>query len=152
MAITYDDMLATAAKGAEWLKHQGAVIDNGITGNTWSWFEEPLKKLAVRDKLKPAHWQRLLHDPFVLVGLAKCPDSFIPRQARDIERDPFVTPEEAAVVTRAIDEMCAGSRPWCNPQIFDEPQARKALRKALDTILEATSAGSGGGPRVAVPQ
>jgi hypothetical protein len=91
--------------------------DKALDG-LWVAFREQVGRLSVREKMRPAHWQRSLGIFFSMVQGAFCGGS------------------NPAVVERVISEMMESSRPWCNPEIgVDDTQARAALRRAVDTIL-----------------
>jgi hypothetical protein len=94
----------------------------------WMIFRDLVKPLCCREKLRPKHWQRALFDYF------DC----------ECGTGNGVAPDVYPVIERTIDEMMRESRPWCNPQVFDEAGARAALKKAFDTILAAQdSTGTG---------
>jgi hypothetical protein len=85
----------------------------------WMIFRDLVKPLCCREKLRPKHWQRALFDYFD----CECGDGN------------GVAPEVYPVIERTIDEMMRESRPWCNPELFDEAGARAALKTAFDKIL-----------------
>lgn len=107
------------------------IRDSGIGAFAWADFRYWVGCLSVREKLRPAHWQRDLASFFMghiaVAGL----------------------PQDEALVARVVTEMMNESRSWCNPQIgVDEGPARLALRKAFDTILAAQDSTGTDGPSV----
>jgi hypothetical protein len=102
------------------LDHNGRTMwDEGISEYQWFHFRFYIKPLSCREKLRPKHWQRALYESFAM----EC----------DLAR----IPEDRALIERVITEMMNASRPWCNPELFDDAGGRAALRKAFDAILAA---------------
>jgi hypothetical protein len=80
----------------------------------WQWFRECVGRLSAREKLRPAHWRRVL-----------CP---LFRAAQE----QVGLPADEVIVERVITRMMDDSRTWCNPEIgVDEVAARAALEFAL---------------------
>jgi hypothetical protein len=101
--------------------------DAGLPPYFWLSVSDSLRKLSVREKLRPKHWQEKLYFWFENES-----------ELRDI-------PANEELIRSAIATMMNGSRSWCNPELgLDEPAAMKALRTALDTIFPAQdSTGTG---------
>lgn len=84
----------------------------------WWLFRDAVKPLCCREKLRPKHWQRALYEYF------------------EAERIVAGLPDDRGLIERTIGAMMQASRPWCNPELFDEAGARAALQRALAQILE----------------
>jgi hypothetical protein len=103
----------------EFAAHWEARMAKAEAEMQWGLFRDAVKPLCCREKLRPKHWQRALTEYF------------------EVERSVAGLPEDPALIERTVDEMMQASRPWCNPQVFDEVGARAALQCALSQILVA---------------
>lgn len=91
----------------------------GVPPFLWMTLRDIFGQLSVREKLRPEHWQKKLYEWF--------------------ETEPLMQglPVDEARIRSAITAMMNSSRSWCSPEVgVDDAQALKAIRTALDTILE----------------
>jgi hypothetical protein len=146
-------MDTTKLTDAEYTTHMEERMAFYEADYVWTTFRDAVKPLCCREKLRPKHWQRAFFEFFasqctyavIRAYLARCRSE---GTEPTLKFDSPPTPEDGARISRAIEAMMQASRPWCNPQLFDEAGARGALKTALDAILPAQDLTSTGVPPV----